>query len=445
MSKTTKSGPTISQSASLSGWRSARVLSRAAIIALCFVLLCSALVLVQVFAADHRARDQVNSTKEVLGSLRKSLRAGVDAETGQRGFLLVDDPAYLVPYERGAAEWLPALEQLDRTFEETGTAEQRAAVDKLQGLARAKLDELARTITFVQKGRSEDALALVRTDEGKNLMEMFRELVMQLEREEETVLARALEDARVTEARTILTLGIMGVAILGLVSLSLRLERRTAWTEAAAREAVELKLARERSDLLAHELNHRVKNLFAVILSIVNLSGRGQTDVNAVVRNLRARIHALSRAHEVSQGQLDTKIVGLRDVLSATLGPHAPTEDGAERVTLTGEPVELPVKAVTPIGLVIHELATNAAKYGALSVVNGRIEVDWTIRDGQDRAELELVWREHGGPPPRAKRTDGFGSAMMKQSAMQLDGRIELEWPNDGVRATLVFPLEGVQ
>ena len=421
--------------------RTARVSSRVLIGVLCLALMGIALALVQAINADQRAREQVTRTTEILSVLRTSLRAGLDAETGQRGFLLTEDPRYLVPYDRGSTLWLPTLSRLDLALDDTVTDAQRAAIGRMNELAEAKLEELARSIALARDGRLDDALELVRSDEGKDLMEEYREIVGQLELEEEKILKATLEDARRIEARTLPLLAFLGALVVALVVLGFWLERRTARAEATARDAIEVQRARERSDLLARELNHRVKNLFAVILSIVSLSGRGQTNVSEVVQTIRARIHALSLAHAVSQGQLDTKIVAMHEVLAATLEPYSPHSDDTDRVTLTGDPIELPVKSVTPLGLIIHELATNAAKYGALSTDTGRVEVTWREQDGDEGREVALTWQEVGGPTVASEREDGFGSVMMKQASLQLGGRIERDWNADGVRATLTVPL----
>lgn len=321
MSLSETSNVTTATGARLSGPRATRVPSRILIILLCLTLVGIGAALFQAVRAERTARGQVELTTEVLAALRQSLRAGVDAETGQRGFLLTDNLAYLGPFSRGSEAWLPAIERLARALEGIATPAQARNVERMRELATAKLDELGRTISFVRSGAREDALALVRTDEGEELMDEFRSLVAQLEDEEETILRSGLEDARLVEARTIPLLGFLGAAVVCLVLLGFWLERRTVRAEVAAREAVEIQRARERSDLLARELNHRVENLFAVILSIVTLSGRGQTDVKAAVSAIRSRIHALSLAHAVSQGQLEAKIVSLREILLATLEP----------------------------------------------------------------------------------------------------------------------------
>ena len=421
--------------------------SRILVLALCLILAGVGTALFQAVVAEQRARHQVEATTEILFLLREGLRAGVDVETGQRGYLLTDDPDYLQPYERGAATWLATIVELRTAFESSATPAQNTMVDRLEVLARTKLAEAERTIDLVRDGRRAEALALVRSDEGKRITDATRTIVRRLEEAENVALRDALAVAGRVEARTLPILCVLGAAILALVTLGFWLARRAARAEIAARDAEELRLARARSDLLAHELNHRVKNLFAVVLSIVSLSGRGQNDVGTVVQTIRQRIHALSTAHSVSQGNVGAKSVPLCDVLTAILGPYMP---GAEtdppapptRLSFSGDAIDLPMTAVTPLGLIVHELATNAVKYGALSTELGRVSVTWTKSEDDGRPALNLVWIEQGGPGPSPSRTDGFGSTMMMQAAMQLGGRLARDWRSEGLAVTFGFPLE---
>ena len=216
------------------------------------------------------------------------------------------------------------------------------------------------------------------------------------------------------------------------------------------RDITELHEAEERYHLLARELNHRVKNLFAVVLSIIALSGRGQTDAGRLVADLRARVHALALAHEATQGSLEGENVPLRDVLWLTVSPHAEdTTGGADtrdrRVVLDGPAIALPVRSVTPVGLIAHELATNAAKSGALSSPGGRIAVRWVAETGKDgRRWLTLDWHEQGGPAPvtgDAVPQSGFGTTMMQMAAQQLGGTLERDWQEHGLRVRLHCPM----
>ncbi len=129
-------------------------------------------------------------------------------------------------------------------------------------------------------------------------------------------------------------------------------------------------------------------------------------------------------------------------MIGATLAPWIRDTEEA-RIVLAGPDVVLPVRMVTPIGLMIHELATNAAKYGALSAAAGRVTVGWEIADGGAARKLVLRWKESGGPafsfsnaPP-----PGFGSRLVELAAQQVGGSVRREWEDDGAAVRLECPL----
>ncbi|MEO8531279.1 MAG: CHASE3 domain-containing protein [Deltaproteobacteria bacterium] len=418
--------------------RSTQFRSRILVLTLSVVLAAFGLALFQAIVAERASRDQVARTVEIMTLLSDSLRAGIDAETGQRGYLLTDDPSYLGPYEIGSREWLSNIDKLEATLSGIATPSQTANLAEMRALAVTKLGYLNQTVALAQSGDRAQAIEIMRSDAGKQAMDAFRLSVGSLQDEERAILQRALDKTRTIEARTIPIFGVLALWIIALVVLGFWFERRAAAAEAQARDVEAMKRAQERAELLARELNHRVKNLFAVIIAIVNLSSRGQTDVKKVVTALRSRIQALSLAHAVSQGELDSPIVDLHKVLAATLGPY---EGDNGRVSLDGPTISVPVKAVTPLGLVIHELATNAVKYGGLSGEQGRVNVTWTREQGEDGPEVKVIWQEQGGPPADVSSSDGFGTVMMKTAASQLQGTLSREFTEIGMCAILTFPI----
>nr|WP_238941334.1 sensor histidine kinase [Jannaschia sp. Os4] len=200
------------------------------------------------------------------------------------------------------------------------------------------------------------------------------------------------------------------------------------------RDVTDLKRAEAQRELLIRELDHRVKNLFAVIVSILSLARRRHGDSDALVAAVRPRIEALARAHGSSIGRHAAEEgVALETLLANVLAPH---RDGTGRIALRGPAVDLPVSAITPLGLTVHELATNAAKHGALSVEGGRVAVTWEVADGT----LAIDWRETGGPA--AERTaGGFGATLLEATTAQLRGTLETETGADGLRVRIAFPV----
>ena len=194
---------------------------------------------------------------------------------------------------------------------------------------------------------------------------------------------------------------------------------------------------RSRADLrrrmLNEELNHRVKNILAVIKSVVNHPSRDGESLDGYAASLRGRIQAIAHAHDqVIRGDGGGS---LRDLVHAELIPYQNTGCAVE---VDGPPALLDARAFAVLALVLHELATNAAKYGVLSGQDGRLAVRW-------RYELEgdcaIEWRESGGPPVTPPDRPGFGTQLIKRSIpFDLGGRVRLDYLPDGLHATFHIP-----
>ncbi|HEY0104167.1 MAG TPA: PAS domain-containing protein [Brevundimonas sp.] len=204
----------------------------------------------------------------------------------------------------------------------------------------------------------------------------------------------------------------------------------------------DLKRAADSKDVLSQELSHRIKNIFAVVSALIGLSARQYPEAKDFAAAVRTRINALARAHEFVRPHTDTSrpTVGsmtLHAFLSDLFKPYA-TLDGRQRVILSGDDAAFDDQAATSVALLFHELATNAAKYGALSHTDG--EVALTTRNEGDR--FILTWEERGGPtihgePDRA----GFGSTLATVSVEgQLGGRLTRVWAPEGLRVTADLP-----
>jgi PAS domain S-box-containing protein len=204
-----------------------------------------------------------------------------------------------------------------------------------------------------------------------------------------------------------------------------------------ARDFSEQHLARERQQLMLREMNHRVKNLFAVTSSILNLSARRADSPAALVASVIDRLNALARAHALTMaGQEDThfvpdRAVSLHSLVQSIVSPH--NEKGAERISVSGDDPLVNGKAVTPIALLLHEFATNAAKYGSLSNPDGLVEIVSAGKNGT----IEISWREIGGPAFDPNAQQGFGSRLVEATAAQLGGSVAREWAPDGLTITL--------
>ena len=202
----------------------------------------------------------------------------------------------------------------------------------------------------------------------------------------------------------------------------------------------ERRVAQESQLLLVAELNHRVKNILAVIRSLVGQSRHGSTSLETFTTDLQSRLHALSIAHD-QLTQAHWKAAPLAALIEAEA--QAWTEAGDSRLALTGPPVMIEARAYQTLALVLHEMITNAAKYGALSVKDGHLSIDWSIEpDGA----LVLSWREASGPIVSPPTRRGFGTIVVEQSIpFELRGTALIEHPPEGVRATFTIPADFVQ
>jgi PAS domain S-box-containing protein len=196
------------------------------------------------------------------------------------------------------------------------------------------------------------------------------------------------------------------------------------------RDITERKHAEERQRLLVNELNHRVKNSLAVVQAIARQTLREGRDVGEAREALTARLVALAGAHDIlTQEQLagaDLVEVIERAVLAQL--------DRPERVTLAGPHVGVPPHAVVSLSLALHELATNALKYGALSTAAGRVELSWRLAEQDGSRRLHLRWAERGGPTVAPPSRKGFGSRLIERSlAADLGGEVRLTFEPTGV------------
>lgn len=209
--------------------------------------------------------------------------------------------------------------------------------------------------------------------------------------------------------------------------------------ERAAENA--LKASESHLRLMVDELNHRVKNTLAAVQSIARQTLRPGRPADQTIELFTARLVALSAAHNVLTRQNWEGAV-LPEIVSGALDPFGVHGEG--RLTATGPEVRLSARAALALAMALHELATNAAKYGALSTEAGRVELDWRLEPSDEGARLELEWRERGGPPVSPRRHGGFGSRLLTQGLpAELDGVAELDFAPDGLVCRISAPVAG--
>jgi two-component sensor histidine kinase/CHASE3 domain sensor protein len=540
-------------------------------IAIGFVLLLGAILLQgrlvwqssRLIFAVQEARAVQTAATQVLDSL-------LNAESGQRGFLITSDQSYLDGYQR-AAEELPAqLDALQHAPAHGGATD--ALIAQIVTLSRAKMNELQETITLERGGRHEQALALVRTGRGEASMKVIRAAMARLQ----DSVAGPLAQKRIAldALQSWLMLGVLGAMLVACIlagvlirsstrqlrALELReetlrrlaqgLERRiaqrtsslaeanlrfhaalrasgvtvftqdsglrytwiskdvlgrtsdqyigrtddevlppgaaaavgpvkrgvlrtgdparvevsvddrgmTRWFDCtidaqrdadgqivgivcAAVEITEQKERESRIRLLMRELTHRSKNLLTVIDAIARQTATNSDGIKDFLTRFRDRLHSLAGSHDQLVHE-DWQGAWLRELVLSQLGHYYDRDSPA--ISLAGPRVRVQPEAAQHIGLALHELATNAAKYGALSAPAGRVRITWDVeQDAAGDPVCRMCWIEHGGPTVQPPARRGFGQVVIERTvARALGGSVVLEFPPEGLRWTLTFPAD---
>ena len=284
---------------------------------------------------------------------------------------------------------------------------------------------------------------------GRHRYSDFGDLAAALHRGEDVIIPDVRSDPRVPDpgplegigARTLVNLPLMEEGCLSAV-LFANDDRPREWSEVEidflkgvfdrTYAAIERARYEAERDVMAAELTHRMKNMLTMAQVIVNQTLRQRPGLDRERGAIAARLNALAGAQDVL-GKVSHTDADIAVVLDATLAPHRPA-DG--RISLQGPPVPLRSQQVLGLSLAIHELATNAAKYGALSNETGRIEITWSL----EGCRVSFAWRESGGPPVTVPEARGFGSAILERLAgSYFNGRSQMDYAPDG----LVFRIEG--
>lgn len=202
-------------------------------------------------------------------------------------------------------------------------------------------------------------------------------------------------------------------------------------------EIAERKEAEARHKTLLAEVNHRVKNTLAAVQALAQgtlRDGGVAADVRAA---FEARLLALSSVHN-QLARESWRAADLRLALQDIVGPYG----GSAKLKLSGPEVRLPPKVALALAMVLHELAANAAQYGALSVSDGRIDIAWSVEAGEEGNQLKLKWRESGGPAVAATDRRGFGRRVLERAVgRELGGTARLDFAREGLRCSIDVPL----
>jgi two-component sensor histidine kinase/PAS domain-containing protein len=190
--------------------------------------------------------------------------------------------------------------------------------------------------------------------------------------------------------------------------------------------------------LLLRELTHRSKNLLAVIQAMARQTARHAGSVESFLTQFGARLQALAASHDLLVRE-SWYGASLGELIRSQLGGYL--EGSANQVSIEGPSIALKPEAAQNLGLALHELAVNAAEFGALSVPSGRVSITWSQRDGGDDNSVELNWQERLGPKVKIRRRKGFGSMVIERNLVRaLDAEVNLDFDPSGLRCHIVIP-----
>jgi two-component sensor histidine kinase len=213
--------------------------------------------------------------------------------------------------------------------------------------------------------------------------------------------------------------------------------------DAIAKREHELRLSDEHTHFILRELSHRSKNLLAIIQSMARQTSRNSRNMAEFERRFEERISGLARSHDLLIGR-NWQGAMLADLVESQLAPFV--DNTRERVTFAGPDILVRPGAAHTLGMVLHELATNASKYGALSCPSGRIEIDWSVEHPMvEPPHFHMKWREIGGPPVSPPERHGFGHVVIERmTASAFGGAAHVSWERSGFIWELDAPASAI-
>lgn len=435
----------------------------AIILSLAFVVAAVAAALFIVQGVESQIRD-VQHTHEVRRQAQALTQALVDAETGQRGYLLTQDPAYLEPY-RGA------VTTLDETYHTLldMVADNPAQTVRLENLTESieqKRSEMATTITMATEGRLSEALSILRSDAGRTLMDDIRQTLQQFIAEEDTRLVernREMDSSRVMLTATIV-IALAGAAILTFslfnrtqqevadlartrsllqsqnVELEERVRDRTTELEEARAHA---ERERARVEALLQETNHRIGNSLATVSSLLGLQvARTQSDeVKAALEAAQSRVQAIASGHRRLRLGADLETTRIDEFLQAAVEDLQATQVAGRPISLTTavEPLVINARDATTIGIIVGELIINAVKH---AFPDGRPGQIWLGLKRADESGAILMVEDDGSGISEEPGSDGgLGAMIIRQLAVQFGGEPSYAArTGGGTRVTVLLP-----
>jgi two-component sensor histidine kinase/CHASE3 domain sensor protein len=403
--------------------------------------------------------DQVERSHQVRRVARSLLLSLVDAETGQRGFLLSGRPEFLEPYSKAEITVREEMEELERFAASDPWLEEPVAL--MLDAVGDKLAELERTIALSRTGRTGEALDMVRSGEGQALMESIRARMAAIDEIENQRLEGRTRQSELGSRLTLAANALGGMLVLVLAGIIAWLVRRYVAEIQAARDALdqmnagleaqvrdrtaELTRARDRAEAMLREVNHRVGNSLQLVSSFMSLQLRHLADegARAALKESQARIEAVAHVHrrlytsdDVSSVAMDEYLEGLIAELGKSLAPG----DGSPTLTLKAAPLSVSTDQAVSIGVIVTELVTNAVKYAYEPGQGGEIRISLGS-DKRNRRALLTVEDDGPGLAGGQPRGTGLGGKIVAAMASGLRAKVEYDPAHAGACARLAFDL----
>ncbi len=413
-------------------------------------------VMIQRTAAFNDQVERSHQVRRAAGALLLSL---VDAETGQRGFLLTGRPEFLDPYNRADRSVPEHIEELERLTRGDPLLEGQIA--PMLEAARDKIAELDRSLALARTGRTGEALQMIQSGRGEAQMDSIRARLAAIDEiENERLAVRTLQSER-GSTLTLWANTLGGLLVLVLAGIMVFLVRRYVAEVEGARQALdrlnaglesqvrdrtaELTRARDRAEAMLREVNHRVGNSLQLVSSFMSLQLRHLRDegARAALRESQARIEAVAHVHrrlytsdDMTSVAMDEYLEGLIAELGKSLAPGA----DAPTLTLKVHPMNVSTDQAVSIGVIVAELVTNAVKYAYGPGETGEIRV---ILEPAPQAGGAVLTVEDDGPGlgDGEPRGTGLGGKIISGMASGLRSRVEYDPAHAGVRARLAFDL----
>jgi two-component sensor histidine kinase/CHASE3 domain sensor protein len=400
------------------------------------------LLLVVVFIEYRRAIDWVDHTHEVISTVESLQSTLSDTESGQRGYLLVPDPAHLAAYEEGRERSRLLLNRIGSLTADNPV--QQDTLKALRSLTADRLDQIAEVLRQATEEGLEQAQATIREGKGASTMAGIRRLTATMGAEEDMLLARRSHHATTLELLMI-AYGIVFVTVTGWLGFSTvrRLERDY---QAERAEGEALSMALQENRILLDEVNHRVKNSLQIVANLLRTQAmrhRSQ-EVREELLDSSSRVLAIAEVHRRLYGEgtvYDT--VELSDLIRSIAENAAPATGSGEPAMNVAmrTPLSAPVDTAVPVALIVNELLTNSYKHAFPDGRRGTVKLDMEVAGNEVRIDVaddgiglpEGVASSGGG---------GFGLNTVRNLTRQLRGRLEIERLTPGTRFLLTFPMK---